>query len=136
MVFSFASTLVKRAHTPAELIAFWRMVITVLIWNALLFASGKRPSWRHVKRAALPGVFFGLDIVFFYLGATHNSVANAEMIGAMTPFIVVPIGAWLFGERLNPRALVFAVFVLVVWPSCCSRHRSLATHRCSAACSA
>ncbi|MEY2444013.1 MAG: hypothetical protein QOC57_2311 [Ilumatobacteraceae bacterium] len=111
-VFSFASTLVKRADTAAELVAFWRMVITSLVWNALALLSGHRPSWRNIRRAALPGVFFGLDIACFYLGATHNSVANAEMISAMTPFIVVPLGAKFFGERLNSRALFFALFAL------------------------
>ena len=111
-VFSFASTLVKRADTPAELVAFWRMVITTLVWNGIMLSSGKRPSWRNIRRAALPGLFFGLDIATFYLGATHNSVANAEMISAMTPFIVVPLGAKFFGERLNSRALFFAVFAI------------------------
>ena len=111
-VFSFASTLVKRANTPAELVAFWRMVITTLVWNAIMMASGKRPNWRNIRLAALPGLFFGFDIAFFYLGATHNSVANAEMISAMTPFIVVPLGAKFFGERLNSRALFFALFAI------------------------
>ncbi|MEY2581664.1 MAG: hypothetical protein QOE09_1513 [Ilumatobacteraceae bacterium] len=111
-VFSFASTLVKRADTPAELVAFWRMVITALVWNGLAMMLGKRPSWRNIRLAAVPGIFFGLDIAFFYLGATHNSVANAEMISAMTPFIVVPLGAKFFGERLNSRALVFALFAI------------------------
>jgi drug/metabolite transporter (DMT)-like permease len=111
-VFSFASTLVKRADTAAELVAFWRMVITSLVWNAIVLRSGRRPSWRNIRLAAVPGIFFGLDIAFFYLGATHNSVANAEMISAMTPFIVVPIGAKYFGERLNSRALFFAVLAV------------------------
>lgn len=110
LTFSLGSTLVKRAQTPAELVAFWRMLITAGIWNVVVLASGKRPSWRNIRLAAVPGLFFGLDIACFYLGATHNSVANAEMIGAMTPFIVVPIGARYFGERLNPRALFFALF--------------------------
>lgn len=111
-VFSFASTLVKRAGTPAELVAFWRMVITSFVWNGIVLMTGRRPSWRSIRLAALPGVFFGLDIAFFYLGATHNSVANAEMISAMTPFIVVPIGAAFFGERLHSRALFFAFFAV------------------------
>ena len=132
-VFSFASTLVKRAGTPAELVAFWRMVITSAVWNALLLASGRRPNWRNIRLAALPGIFFGLDIAFFYLGATNNSVANAEMISAMTPFIVVPIGARFFGERLNTRALFFAVFALGGVGSCCFRHQPTATHRFAAA---
>jgi drug/metabolite transporter (DMT)-like permease len=104
--------LVKRADTPAELVAFWRMVITTLVWNAIVLSAGRRPSWHNIRRAALPGIFFGLDIAFFYLGATHNSVANAEMISAMTPFIVVPLGAKFFGERLNSKALIFAVFAI------------------------
>ena len=110
--FSLGSTLVKRADTPAQLVAFWRMLITAVIWNLVVLASGKRPSWANIRLAAVPGIFFGLDIACFYLGATHNTVANAEMIGAMTPFIVVPIGARFFGERLNPRALFFALFAL------------------------
>jgi drug/metabolite transporter (DMT)-like permease len=112
VIFSFASTLVKRAGTAAELVAFWRMVMTSLVWNGIVLMTGRRPSWRSIRLAALPGVFFGLDIAFFYLGATHNSVANAEMISAMTPFILVPIGAAFFGERLHSRALFFAFFAV------------------------
>jgi drug/metabolite transporter (DMT)-like permease len=108
VMFSLGSTLVKRSETPGELVAFWRMIITAAVWNIIVLASGRRPSWANMRKAVLPGIFFGLDIAAFYVGATHNTVANAEMIGAMTPFLVVPIGARLFSERLNPKALLFA----------------------------
>lgn len=45
----------------------------------------------------------------FFAGATHNSVANAALIGSLAPFFIVPVGAWLFREYIDPRALVFAV---------------------------
>jgi uncharacterized membrane protein len=45
----------------------------------------------------------------FFAGATHNSVANAALIGSLAPFLIVPVGAWLFAEYIDPRALVFAV---------------------------
>jgi drug/metabolite transporter (DMT)-like permease len=54
-------------------------------------------------------VFFGLNLATFFLGATHNSVANAALIGSLAPFLIVPVGAWLFKEYIDPRALVFAV---------------------------
>ena len=57
----------------------------------------------------MPGVFFGLNLAVFFAGATHNSVANAALIGSLAPFLIVPIGAWLFGEFNDARALVFAV---------------------------
>ena len=109
VVFSLGSTLVKRAHTPGVLVAFWRMITTTIVWNAILIGTGKRPSWANIKQAFLPGIFFGLNITAFYAGATHNSVANAELIGSLTPFLVVPIGARFFKEYINPRALGFAV---------------------------
>jgi len=40
----------------------------------------------------------------FFAGGTHNSVANAELIGSLAPFLIVPAGAWLFKEYIDPRA--------------------------------
>jgi drug/metabolite transporter (DMT)-like permease len=41
-----------------------------------------------------PSVFFGLNLAVFFAGATHNSVANAALIGSCAPFLIVPVGAW------------------------------------------
>src|SRR4029079_16683224 len=61
------------------------------------------------RQAFVPGILFGLNITAFFAGATHNTVANVELIGSMAPFLVVPIGARFFQERLNVRALGFAL---------------------------
>jgi len=108
VAFSLSSTLVKRAETPGVLVALWRMVAVSLAWNALLWTTGRRVTLRDVRRVWLPGVFFGLNLAVFFAGATHNSVANAALIGSCAPFLIVPVGARLFGESIDPRALVFA----------------------------
>lgn len=110
--FSLSSTLVKRAESPGVLLAFWRLVTVSLVWNAVLAATGRRVTAADVRQVWLPGVFFGLNLAVFFVGATHNSVANAALIGSLAPFLIVPAGAWLFGERIRPRALVFAVAAL------------------------
>jgi hypothetical protein len=69
----------------------------------------RRVSLRDVRAVWIPGVFFGLNLAVFFAGATHNSVANAALIGSCAPFLIVPAGAWLFREYLSPRALLFAV---------------------------
>ena len=53
--------------------------------------------------------FFGLNLAIFFAGATNNSVANAALIGSLAPFLIVPIGAKLFREFNDRRALVFAL---------------------------
>jgi drug/metabolite transporter (DMT)-like permease len=109
IAFSLSSTLVKRAESPGVLVAFWRMVTVSVIWNAWLWSTGRRITLGDVRQALVPGVFFGLNLAVFFAGATHNSVANAALIGSLAPFLIVPVGAWLFREYIDPRALVFAV---------------------------
>ena len=109
MAFSLSSTLVKRAESPGVLIAFWRMVTVAVVWNAYLLLTGRRLTLTQLRRALAPGVFVGLNLVAFFTGATHNSVANAALIGSLSPFLIVPVGAWLFREYINPRALAFAL---------------------------
>src|SRR3954468_19653367 len=109
IAFSLSSTLGKRAETPGVLIAFWRLAMVSVVWNAYLMTTGRRVTLRHVRQAFIPGVFLGLNLTAFFTGATHNSVANAALIGSLSPFLIVPIGAWLFRESFNLRALVFAL---------------------------
>jgi drug/metabolite transporter (DMT)-like permease len=109
VAFSLSSTLVKRAESPGVLVAFWRMVTVSVVWNVVLWSTGRRITLRNVRQALVPGIFFGLNLAVFFAGATHNSVANAALIGSLAPFLIVPAGAWLFKEYIDPRALVFAV---------------------------
>ena len=107
--FSLSSTLIKRAESPGVLIAFWRMLTVSVVWNVYLWSTGRRVTLRHVRQAWVPGVFFGVNLATFFVGATHNSVANAALIGSLAPFLIVPLGAALFAESFDRRALVFAV---------------------------
>ena len=109
IAFSLSSTLVKRAESPGVLVAFWRLAAVSVVWNLYLRSSGRRVTLGHVRQAVVPGVFFGLNLAAFFVGATHNSVANAALIGSLSPFLIVPIGALLFREYVNPRALTFAL---------------------------
>ena len=99
----------KRADSPGVLVAFWRLATVSVVWNVYLWSTGRRVTMRDVRQAFVPGIFFGLNLATFFAGATHNSVANAALIGSLSPFLIVPIGARLFHEHFNPRALVFAL---------------------------
>lgn len=93
VAFSLSSTLVKRAHTPGVLVAFWRLATVSVVWNLYLRVTGRRVTFADVRQAFIPGIFFGLNLAIFFAGATKNSVANAALIGSLSPFLIVPLGA-------------------------------------------
>ena len=47
VAFSLSSTLVKRAESPGVLVAFWRMVTVSVVWNVLLWSTGRRVTMRQ-----------------------------------------------------------------------------------------
>src|SRR5262245_59154029 len=85
------------------------MIAVSVLWNLVLWSTARRVTRADVRQVWIPGVFFGLNLAVFFAGATHNSVANAALIGSLAPFLIVPIGAWLFGEFFSARAIVFAL---------------------------
>src|SRR6478672_3188400 len=107
LAFSVSSTLAKRAETPGVLVAFWRLAVVSVVWNLVLWSTGRRVALRDVRAVWVPAIFFGLNLAVFFSGATHNSIANAALIGSCAPLLIVPVGAWLFREYLSPRALLF-----------------------------
>jgi len=55
VAFSLSSTLVTRAESPGVLVAFWRMVAVSVVWNALLWSTGRRITRRDVGQVYLRG---------------------------------------------------------------------------------
>jgi drug/metabolite transporter (DMT)-like permease len=112
VAFSLSSTLVKLADSPGVLVAFWRMALVSVVWNGYLWSRGRRVRLTDLRRALVPGLFLGCNLVAFFVGATHNSVANAALIGSMSPLLIVPLGAVLFAEQHRRAALGFALVAL------------------------
>ena len=57
VAFSLSSTLVKRADSPGVLVAFWRMVTVSVIWNALLWSTGRHITMENVRQVFVPGIY-------------------------------------------------------------------------------
>ncbi|MBA3288046.1 MAG: DMT family transporter [Acidimicrobiia bacterium] len=110
IVFSSSSSIVKWADTSGPVVAFWRMLGAVAMWWIVIVvrraATGRPPPSRQVWRAVLPaGLCFGFNISIFFTAVTRTSIAHAEFIPSLSPLLLVPAGALLFGERPDRRAL-------------------------------
>ena len=110
LCFSSSSSLVKWSDTNGAAVAFWRLLLSALTWWVIVGVrrarTGQPAPDRATWRMMIPvAVFFGLNITMFFYAIQQTSIAHAEFIAALSPLLLVPAGALLFGERPDGRAL-------------------------------
>ena len=116
--FSTSSVLIKWSESTGSVIAFWRMIGAVIgWWTVIAFTrvrSGRPAPTASTWRLALaPGLAFGANIALFFTAITKTSIAHAEFITALTPLVMLPAGAFFFGERPNWNALRWGLISIV-----------------------
>lgn len=118
LAFSSSSSIIKWSGVPGSVLAFWRMVIAVVLWWTVIVVrrartgrpAPSRDTWRRVLPA---GLLFGLNIAIFFTALGRTSIAHAEFITALSPIALVPLGALLFAERPDRRALPWGLLTLI-----------------------
>jgi drug/metabolite transporter (DMT)-like permease len=118
LLFSCSSTLVKWSQTPGAVVAFWRMLISVALWWVVILARRARtgrpaPSPEVWLRVLPAGLCFGINITLFFTAISRTSIAHAEFITALSPIVLLPLGAVVFGEHPDRRALPWGAVSLV-----------------------
>jgi drug/metabolite transporter (DMT)-like permease len=99
-VWGSSSVLVKEIDGVSGLgIAFHRLWIGASLTAIAFLLSGGRFSWRLLRLSLPGGIGFALDIVLFFSALKNTSVANATIIGALQPVLVLAVAHRLFGER-------------------------------------
>ena len=116
--FSTSSALIKWSESTGSVIAFWRMIGAVIGWWTVIAFTRVRmdrpaPTRSTWRLALAPGLAFGANIALFFTAITKTSIAHAEFITALTPLVLLPTGAFFFGERPNWSALRWGLISIV-----------------------
>jgi drug/metabolite transporter (DMT)-like permease len=103
-------------------LGFHRLWIGALVTVAIFMARGGRLSWALLRDCVPGGVAFGLDILLFFSALRHTTVANATVIGALQPALLLLVVGRLFGERVTAAlvgwtAVAIAGVALVMYGS-------------------
>jgi drug/metabolite transporter (DMT)-like permease len=93
-------------------LGFHRLWIGTVVTVAAFYATGRRLSWRVLRRSVPGGLAFAGDIVLFFSALKHTTVANATVVGALQPALVLVVAGPLFGEKVT-KALVTATVVAI-----------------------
>lgn len=106
----FSGVFVRFADVGPAAAGFWRMAFALPVlaaWTALEGrrngAEGARPG--AMLPIALAGLAFGFDVVLYNASIGFTSIANASLLGNLSPVGVI-LGGWLlFGEKPTRRIL-------------------------------
>ncbi len=108
-----ASPLVKYASLSGPALSFYRLWIGALAL-ILVMRLGRWTITRDTLRWAAPaGVVFGANLLLFVVSVKMTTVANATLIGALQPAIVLLVASRWFGETVSRRAVACVVLAIV-----------------------
>jgi drug/metabolite transporter (DMT)-like permease len=80
-------------------LACYRIWLGALLVTVGFLATGGRVSRRLLRLSFWGGITFTADLVLFFCAVQETSIANATVIGALQPLLVLAVGSRLFGER-------------------------------------
>jgi drug/metabolite transporter (DMT)-like permease len=94
-------------------LAFHRLWIGAAATLVVFYATGRRLSWRTLRLSIPGGLAFGGDIVLFFSALRHTTVANATVVGALQPALVMLVAGRLFGEPVTAGIIGWSVTAIV-----------------------
>jgi len=89
------------------------VLLALPIAVAVAYATGGGMSWSILRRGALTGVCFALSIITSFSSFRETSIANATLIPALQPALILVLAGRLFGERRTRSEVVWALVAFV-----------------------
>ena len=114
VVWGVSSVLIKQVDGLSGLgIATYRLWMGAAIVTPAFLLSGHRFSWRLMRLSLLGGLAFTADLVLYFSAVQETSIANATVIGALQPLLVLGIAGRLFGEWPRRAEVLWGLVAIV-----------------------
>lgn len=88
---------------------FWLSTLAFFVFMAI---TGRLPSRRTIVAATPGGLALAADVALFFSAVKLTTVANATVLAAMQPLLMMYLGSRLLGERVHGRHVAWSVVAL------------------------
>jgi drug/metabolite transporter (DMT)-like permease len=112
VAWGFSGILVALTTQPALVVALERMLLGVPLIGAMLAVTRRRLTWQALRRSAPGGLLLCGDIAMFYSAVKLTSIADATIIGALQPALVLFLARPLFGERVRLTQVLWTMVAI------------------------
>jgi len=113
LAWGFGPLFVKGIDAPVPTIVLWRVVLGAAIAVAFAHMMGGRLTLRLLVIAFPAGVCFAVSFIAGFASFQETSIANATLIPALQPVLILLLATRLFGERRTRVEIAYAALALV-----------------------
>lgn len=113
----FSGIFVRFADVGPAAAGFWRMAFALPVLAAWMALEGRHNSAGSVRPGAmlpigLAGLAFGVDVVLYNASLGFTSIANASLLGNLSPVGVI-LGGWLLFREKPTRRILGALLLAI-----------------------
>lgn len=111
VLWSAGNIMVRSIDMPGVQIAFWRITLSATAYWLYLRARRRTITRAQFRASAPAAIAIALEIAVFFVAIQNTTVANATIISALQPIVLLAVLS-RFGERVT-RVLAVIVFTAV-----------------------
>jgi len=106
------NVLVKLTSFDGVVLSLYRLWLGFAVMFVLMRIAGLRLTLTAVRQALPGGVLFGVNVAMFFSALKLTSVADATLISALQPALVLVVAGPWFGERVGRREVAWTAIAL------------------------
>lgn len=112
-MWGFTGIIVIYAKTEPFVLTFYRLWISTALMLLALLLRRRRISWQVLVRAAPSGVLLGVNLACYVFAFRLTTIADASVIGALQPALVLIAAAFIFREAVGVREVLLTAIAIV-----------------------
>jgi len=113
VVWGVSSVAIKQVeHLNGIGVACYRIWLGAVVVTLVYLAGGGRLTRSLMRASFFGGLTFTIDLVLFFCAVQITSVANATIIGALQPVLVLAVAGPLFGERTRATEVLWGAVAI------------------------
>ena len=88
-MWSAGNIMVRSIDMPGVQIAFWRITLSAVVYTLFLRIRGRTITVSEFRESAPAAIAISVEIAIFFVAIQHTTVANATIIGALQPILLL-----------------------------------------------
>ncbi|OOF70539.1 DMT family transporter [Rodentibacter caecimuris] len=115
ILFGLGSLIVKFVPVGAYAIAFWRLLISSIIFGLLirLYRKSLPNNYKSIVWAAFAGVLLAFDLAFWHESIYAVGPGISTLLNSLQIFFLAAIG-WLFFQEKQSKTQIFSLFLAII----------------------